>query len=120
MYVAYAVVVTVTALANLAMVVADLARADFVLSNMCELGLNPAHLTPLAALKTAGSAGLLLGFAHLYPIAIPAAIGLVAFFTGAVITHLRARVLYNLAFPLTYLALATASLTLTLLHANSQ
>jgi DoxX-like protein len=119
MYVAYAIVVTVTAVANLAIVAADLARADFVLANMRELGLKPAHLTPLAALKTAGTAGLLLGFANLYPIAIPAATGLVAFFIGAVITHLRARVLYNLAFPATYLALAAASLTLTLLRATT-
>jgi hypothetical protein len=43
---------------------------------------------------------------------IAAAGGLVLFFTGAIIAHLRARVYYNLAFPGGYLALAIASLVL--------
>ncbi|WP_233510234.1 DoxX family protein [Actinomadura craniellae] len=38
--------------------------------------------------------------------------GLVLFFIGAVVVHLRARVFYNLAFPCAYLALAVATLAL--------
>ena len=38
--------------------------------------------------------------------------GLVLFFIGALATHVRARVLYNLAFPGFYLALAIGSLVL--------
>jgi len=36
-------------------------------------------------------------------------VGLVAFFVGAVIAHLRARVLYNIVFPGAFLLLAVAS-----------
>ena len=43
---------------------------------------------------------------------IAAAGGLVLFFTGAVVTHLRARVLYNIAFPGGYLLLSAATLAL--------
>ena len=44
--------------------------------------------------------------------ASPAATGLVLYFIGAVIAHLRARVLYNIAFPGAYLGLSAASLLL--------
>ena len=45
-------------------------------------------------------------------IGIAAATGLVLYFIGAVIVHLRARVLYNIAFPGAYLGLSAASLVL--------
>jgi uncharacterized membrane protein YdbT with pleckstrin-like domain len=41
-----------------------------------------------------------------------AAAGLVLFFVGAVLTHLRAGVLYNIAFPGASLCLSAASLAL--------
>ena len=47
---------------------------------------------------------------------IAAASGLVLFFMGAVATHLRAHVLYNLAFPGGYLLLSAASLALMIAH----
>ena len=40
---------------------------------------------------------------------LAAAIGLVLFFVGAVAAHVRARVFHNIAFPLAFLALASAS-----------
>jgi DoxX-like family len=43
---------------------------------------------------------------------IAAAVGLVLFFVGAVITHLRARVLYNIAFPGASLCLSATTLAL--------
>jgi hypothetical protein len=43
---------------------------------------------------------------------IAAAAGLALFFVGAVVTHLRAHVLYNIAFPGAYLCLSAASLAL--------
>ncbi|OIV35555.1 hypothetical protein BIV57_20745 [Mangrovactinospora gilvigrisea] len=103
-----------TAAANTAVAVADLARARFVLANSAEVGVPLSWLPRLAALKLAGAAGLLLGLAApvLRPLGIAAACGLVLLYTGAVITHLRARVLYNLAFPGGYLVLAAGSLVL--------
>jgi hypothetical protein len=110
----YIVITAITILANAGIVVADLARADFVLANSAEVGVPRSSLPLLAALKAAGAAGLLLGLLGLDIIGIAAAAGLVAFFTIAIATHVRARVFHNIAFPGTYLALAIASLTLAL------
>ena len=112
MFTTYVVVTVVTILANLAIVVADLARAGFVLDNSAEVGVPGSALPALAALKAAGAAGLIVGLVGIDLIGIAAAIGLVAFFTGAIAAHLRARVFYNIAFPGIYLALAVASLIL--------
>jgi DoxX-like family len=65
----------------------------------------------LGTLKLAGALGLLVGLG-LPVIGIAAATGLVLYFIGAVIAHLRARVLYNIAFPGAYLGLSAASLVL--------
>lgn len=112
MFTAYVVVTVVTILVNAGIVVADLAKADFVVANSAEVGVPRSWLPPLAALKAAGAGGLLLGLLGVPAIGIAAATGLVAFYLGAVITHVRARVFYNIAFPGAFLALAAASLTL--------
>ena len=57
-------------------------------------------------------AGLLLGLLGLRPLGIAAAAGLVLFFTGALATHVRARVFYNIAVPGAFFALAVASAAL--------
>jgi len=53
--------------------------------------------------------GLLLGLLGLRPLGIAAAAGLVMFFAGALATHIRARVFYNIAVPGAFFALAAAS-----------
>jgi hypothetical protein len=108
----YVVVTVVTAAINAAIVVADLARAKFVLANSAEVGVPRSSLPLLATLKGAGAAGLVLGLLGLDVIGIAAAAGLVGFFVVAVAAHVRAWVFYNIAFPGAFLALATASLTL--------
>ena len=112
MFVAYVVVTIITIIANAAVAVADLSRAQFVLANSAEVGVPPSWLPLLGALKAAGAAGLLIGLLGFRYLGIAAAIGLVLFFTGALIVHVRARVFYNLAFPGTFWLLATASLVL--------
>lgn len=67
----------------------------------------------LAGLELAGAAGILLGL-WLEPLGIAAAAGLVAYFVGAVIGHLRVRDTKNLAMPLPPLLLAVAVLVLRL------
>jgi hypothetical protein len=47
------------------------------------------------------------------PLGVVAAVGLVLFFVGAIITHIRAR-WWNIAFPGAFLLLAVASLVLRL------
>jgi hypothetical protein len=93
-------------LANGIEVVAKLIRADFVLSNAAEVGLAPRWLPYLAAAEGAGVAGLVAGLLGLRPLGLAAAAGLVVFFVGAVVAHVRARVFYNIAFPAAFLVLA--------------
>ncbi|HLI37240.1 MAG TPA: DoxX family protein [Streptosporangiaceae bacterium] len=116
MTIAYLIVTAVTIAANAGIGLADLARARFVLANSAEVGVPPAWLPTLGILKIAGAAGLALGLLGVRVIGAAAAIGLVLFFTGAVIAHVRARVLDNIAVPGAYLALAVASLILLIAH----
>ncbi|MCK0175881.1 DoxX family protein [Mycolicibacterium sp. F2034L] len=95
--------------ANAFIAVADYAKAGFVLQNSAEVHV-PAHVLPyLATLKLAGAVGLVVGVIAVPWVGVAAGIGLVLFFTGAVVAHLRAGVLYNIAFPGLYLLLAVAS-----------
>ncbi|MHA6761923.1 DoxX family protein [Streptacidiphilus sp. PAMC 29251] len=112
MFLAYLVVTVVTIAANAGIAVVDLSGAAFVLANSDEVSVPRSWIPWLASLKLAGAVGLLLGLVGVRSIGIAAAIGLVLFFIGAVATHLRTRVLHNIAFPGGYLALAVASLLL--------
>ncbi|HTT28315.1 MAG TPA: DoxX family protein [Solirubrobacteraceae bacterium] len=113
MFAAYLAVVISTLVVNTWAAAADLLRAQFVLANSAEVGVDEGWLPWLGGLKAAGAVGLLVGLLWLRPIGIAAAIGLTFFFIGAIATHVRARVLYNLAFPGFFLALAVGSLVLT-------
>ena len=75
------------------------------------VGVPERHFATLAALELAGAAGILLGL-WLEPLGIAAAIGLVLYFTGAVIAHLRVGDTKHLAMPLPPLVLAIAVLVL--------
>ncbi|MER5646047.1 DoxX family protein [Streptosporangium sp. NPDC002524] len=114
MFVAYVVVTLVTIAVNVWAAVADFSRAGFVLANSAELGISRSWLPPLATLKAAGAAGLLLGLLGVRFIGVAAAAGLALFFAGAVAAHVRARVFHNMAFPGGFLLLAVASLALAL------
>ncbi|MDT0268662.1 DoxX family protein [Streptomyces sp. DSM 44915] len=95
--------------ANASMAVADYAKAGFVLRNSAEVNLPPSTLPWLATLKLAGAVGLVVGLAALPWLGVAAGVGLVLFFVGAVVAHVRARVFYNIAFPGGYLLLAVAA-----------
>jgi hypothetical protein len=69
-----------------------------------------------AALQAAGAAGLLAGLLGVPVIGVAAASGLVLFFAVALAVHLRARAYRSLPSPLFFLALAAATLVLTLLR----
>jgi DoxX-like family len=106
------VIVTLAAVAaNVSIAAADLARTRFVLDNAASVGVPESWITPLALLKLAGAAGLLLGLAGVPLVGPAAAVGLTLFFVGAIATHLRARN-YELAFPVGFLVLAVSSLAL--------
>jgi hypothetical protein len=77
----------------------------------------PESTIPLwASLQLAGAAGLLLGLLAVPAVGIAAAIGLVLFFVGASLVHLRAHAYRSLPSPLFFLALAVATLVLTVLR----
>jgi hypothetical protein len=95
--------------ANALIAVADYSRAGFVLQNSAEVHVPVGALPYLATLKLAGATGLTVGLFAVPWLGVAAGTGLVLFFTGAVVTHIRARVFYNMAFPGLYLLLAIAS-----------
>jgi len=109
---AYVVVTVITVLITAGAGIADLIPAKFVLANSAEVHVPRSWLPMLGTAKLAGAIGLVAGLAGLPAIGIAAATGLVLFFIGALIAHLRAGVLYNIAFPGSYLAMSTASLVL--------
>ncbi|GHI01937.1 hypothetical protein AQI88_17350 [Streptomyces cellostaticus] len=112
MELAYVLVTCAAVLANAGIAAADFVKAPFVLANSGAVGVPAAWLPPLALLKAAGAAGLLLGLLGLRPLGIAAGIGLVLFYIGAMAVHVRARVLHNIAFPGLFLALAAGALAL--------
>ena len=101
-----------TALLTAGVAIADFIPAGFVLANSAEVGVPRSWLPALGAVKFAGAVGLVVGLLGLPALGIAAAGGLVLFFVGAVVTHLRAHVFYNIAFPGAYLLLSAASLAL--------
>lgn len=108
---ALGVATVVCVAANLLISIADFGRAKFVLTNSAEVGLQPSAIPYLATLKTAGAVGLVIGFSGLPWLGLAAGIGLVVFFIGALGAHIRARVFYNIGFPLMYLLLAVCATT---------
>ncbi|OCB30121.1 hypothetical protein A5675_04105 [Mycobacterium malmoense] len=113
---AYLVVTLIAAAITAGIAVADLIPARFVLANSAEVGVPRSWLPALGAVKLAGAAGLIVGLMGRPILGIAAAAGLVLFFVGAVVTHLRAHVLYNIAFPGAYLCMSAASLALMVLR----
>lgn len=90
-------------------VAAKAVKAEAVLKNSGEVGLAPRWLPYLAVIEGAGVVGLVIGLAGVKVLGLTAAIGLVVFFVVAIAVHIRARVLYNIAFPAVFLALAVGS-----------
>ncbi|MFD6219607.1 DoxX family protein [Nocardia asteroides] len=85
-----------------------LRRAPFVVDPLIDYGVPQTWWTPLGLAKAAGALGLIIGL-WIPLVGITAAIALILYFTGAVITVLRAHSYKTVAFPILYLApVATA------------
>jgi len=110
MYTAYVAVTVLAAAANLFAAAGDFVRLDMVAGNAARVGVPESWITILGILKAAGALGLLAGI-WVPAIGTAAAAGLIVFFVGAVITHLRAR-FYAFTFPVGFLTLAVAALVL--------
>jgi hypothetical protein len=110
MFTAYVVVTALTAAANTFAATVDFTRPDWLLRNMAKARVRQSWLFSLGALKAAGALGLLVGIA-VPPLGVAASVGLVLFFIGALITHVRARY-WDIAPPVAFLLLAVGSLVL--------
>ncbi|MER7462858.1 DoxX family protein [Streptomyces sp. NPDC097981] len=87
------------------------ARAKFVVEPLADYGVPQSSWNLLGTAKAAGAVGLLVGL-FVPVIGLMAAIGLILYFTGAVIAVLRARSYAHVPFPLLYMAPVVAALTL--------
>jgi hypothetical protein len=86
-------------------------RAKWVAQALSDYGVPRSWWPWLGMAKTAGAAGLVVGL--LVPaIGVAAEAGLVVYFTGAVVTVLRARYFSHIPYPLIYLAPVVASIAL--------
>lgn len=110
----YVIITIITIAANAATAIATFARAKFVVANFGEVNVPDAWVPALATVQLAGAAGLAAGLFGIPAFGVAAAVGLVLFFTGAVVTHLRARAYRSLPSPVLFLALAAATLALML------
>ncbi|MFF8834106.1 DoxX family protein [Streptomyces sp. NPDC015130] len=86
-------------------------RARFVVEPLAAYGVPESWWNLLGAAKAAGAVGLVVGF-WVPVIGTLAAIGLILYFAGAVITVIRARAYGHVPFPLVYMAPAVAALAL--------
>ncbi len=105
-----------TAIVTAGVAVADFILARFVLANSAEVGVPRSWLPAPGAAKLAGAGGLWSGWWACRRWESQPRPGLVLYFVGAVVTQLRARVFYNIAFPGAYLLLSAASLALMVAH----
>ena len=97
MFSAYVVVTLMAIAANTFAATADFMRYKFVLITAAKAGVPESWLPMLGAFKAAGALGLL--------------VGLILFFVGAIITHLRVRD-YSIGLAAAFLLLAVAALVL--------
>ncbi|PYJ40790.1 MAG: hypothetical protein DME81_00170 [Verrucomicrobia bacterium] len=112
MFTAYLVVTVLAAAANIFSATLDFIRFKQILINMAmaKVGVSESWITILGVFKAAGALGLLVGI-RVPLIGTAAAVGLVLFFVGAIITHLRARD-YSFGLAAVFLLLAVAALVL--------
>lgn len=109
MFIAYAVLAVVFGLANVNSGLAKIRGVERVTSVLRAAGVPSSWFVPLALLNIAGAVGLWIGIAW-RPLGIAAATGLVLYFAGAVITHLRVKDTKNIPVPAALLVFAAVTL----------
>ncbi|SDE47765.1 DoxX family protein [Glycomyces harbinensis] len=88
-----------------------LTKAPFVVEPLTDYGVPSSWWPWLGAAKAAGALGLLVGL-FVPVIGVAAAVGIILYFTGAVVTVLRARSYKTVAYPVLYLVPTAAALVL--------
>jgi hypothetical protein len=110
-FTAYVVVTLMAIAASTFVAIANFIRLEFVLSTAAKVGVSESWMTTLGTLNAAAALGLLLGLIGVPLIGTAAAVGLVLYFVGAIITHLRARD-HSTGPAAAFLVLAVAALVL--------
>ncbi|NKX87842.1 DoxX family protein [Nocardia coubleae] len=108
---AYVVVTVVAALWVGFSAFSLLRRAAFVVDPLVDYGVPESWWTPLGVAKAAGAIGLVVGL-WVPVVGVAAGVGLILYFTGAVVTVLRARSYKTVAFPVLYLVPVAVALGL--------
>src|ERR671917_2850131 len=111
MFTAYVVVTLMAIAASTFVAIANFMRLKFVLTTADKVGVPRSWMTVLGSLNAAAAVGLLVGLIGVPLIGTAAAIGLVLYFVGAIVTHLRARD-YSIGPAAAFLVLAVAALVL--------
>jgi hypothetical protein len=104
---AYVIVKILSATTLTFPVAADFFLRQQVVANLGKARVPTSWLPRLAGLRALGALGLLIGLG-VPLIGAAAAVGVVLYFVGAIITHVRAR-LYAIGYPAVYLTLAAGS-----------
>ena len=108
MSLAFVVVTILSAAALIFSVSADFLLRDQVVANMGRAGVPASWLPTLAFVRAIGALGLLVGL-RVPLVGAAAAVGVIAYFGAAIVTHLRAH-WYSIGYPGLYLLLAAGSL----------
>lgn len=111
MFTAFVVVTLVAIAASTFVAVANFMRLEFVLTTADKVSVPRSWMSVLGSLNAAAALGLLLGLAGVPLVGTAAAIGLVLYFVGAIVTHLRVRD-YSIGPAAAFLLLAVAALVL--------
>ena len=111
MFAAYVVVTLMVIATSTFVAIANFMRLKFVLTTAAKVRVPQSWMTVLGLLNAAAALGLLLGLIGVPLVGTAAATGLVLYFVGAIITHLRARD-YSIGPAAAFLLLAVAALVL--------
>jgi hypothetical protein len=109
MHTVYVVLTVLAAALNACAAAVDFVRAGWVLENMTRAGVPHSWVFPLGVAKAAGAVGLLVGLA-VPALGIAAAVGLVLYYVGAIVTVVRARWPQHVPYPAAFLLLAAGTL----------
>jgi len=111
MFIAYVVIAVLLSLVLFMSARADITRDPKITEQLKEIGVPESWFVPLGLIKIAGALGLLIGIVY-RPLGIAAAIGVVLYFLGAVITHVRAGDTKGIATPAVIMLVSAAPLVL--------
>jgi hypothetical protein len=117
MFTAYIVATVVAAVMVGYSAYAVFTGAAWVVDNLRKYGVPESCMLLLGLLKSAGALGLLIGLV-VPVVGSAAALGLVVYFLGAIVTVVRAHYWSHVAFPLAFLLPPAASLALLLITSD--